>query len=364
MDGKSNYLSCDIFCKVIDNFGDAGFSLRLASQLAAITQWRISLYIDDHELVRKLAPVTSMNASGFKIAHSNFASFDNQQVVIETFGCGFPGDYQDKLIECENWPIWIDVHYLSAEKWTDELHLGGSPHPRNGKPRYIYFPGFSDRTGGLIFKDVKAYVTDQEIRDRNLRIAREINVDLDRTNNELLVLLFCYPTSPIDSLIDGLKLSGRRVRILAAAGVDIGERPHDGNVSVHEIPFVSQETFDDLLSVCDWNFVRGEDSFVRAQWQANLFIWQAYRQNEDHHRVKIDAFLDRYLEGMEQPVRNAVRELTLAWNGFLPLTNACVKSVLDFHAVIVDHNKMWSAKLKRNGDLGTKLVEFILSKLQ
>jgi hypothetical protein len=35
-----------------------------------------------------------------------------------------------------------------------------------------------------------------------------------------------------------------------------------------------------LLWLCDLNFVRGEDSFVRAQWAARPLVWQIYPQQE------------------------------------------------------------------------------------
>ena len=44
------------------------------------------------------------------------------------------------------------------------------------------------------------------------------------------------------------------------------------------VPFVAQDDYDRLLWACDLNFVRGEDSFVRAQWAARPLIWQRIRK--------------------------------------------------------------------------------------
>jgi hypothetical protein len=68
------------------------------------------------------------------------------------------------------------------------------------------------------------------------------------------------------------------------------------------LPFLPQVRYDELLWACDLNFVRGEDSFVRAQWAAKPFVWQIYPQAEDAHRVKLDAFLARHPAGAAAPV--------------------------------------------------------------
>jgi hypothetical protein len=47
-----------------------------------------------------------------------------------------------------------------------------------------------------------------------------------------------------------------------------GESHQRGNLTMQCIPFVRQEHYDELLWACDINFVRGEDSFVRAHWAA------------------------------------------------------------------------------------------------
>jgi uncharacterized repeat protein (TIGR03837 family) len=63
---------------------------------------------------------------------------------------------------------------------------------------------------------------------------------------------------------------------------------------LHVIPFIAQDDHDKLLWSCDINFVRGEDSSVRAQWAARPFVWHLYPQSEQAHLAKLRAFTDRY----------------------------------------------------------------------
>jgi len=68
-----------------------------------------------------------------------------------------------------------------------------------------------------------------------------------------------------------------------------------GDVLLRRIPFLPQLRYDELLWSCDLNLVRGEDSFVRAQWAARPFVWHIYAQAESAHHRKLESFLDRYV---------------------------------------------------------------------
>jgi uncharacterized repeat protein (TIGR03837 family) len=81
------------------------------------------------------------------------------------------------------------------------------------------------------------------------------------------------------------------------------------------LPWLSQPDYDRLLWSCDLNFVRGEDSFVRAQWAGVPFVWQIYPQHDGVHAAKLDAFLDRMLDGAGLAAATALRRLWRAWNG-------------------------------------------------
>jgi uncharacterized repeat protein (TIGR03837 family) len=70
-----------------------------------------------------------------------------------------------------------------------------------------------------------------------------------------------------------------------------GSLVSQGSLHVLVIPFMAQDDYDELLSLSDFNCVRGEDSFVRAQWAARPLLWHIYAQQEQIHLQKLDAFL-------------------------------------------------------------------------
>jgi uncharacterized repeat protein (TIGR03837 family) len=64
-----------------------------------------------------------------------------------------------------------------------------------------------------------------------------------------------------------------------------------------------------MLWACDLNFVRGEDSLVRALWAGQPFIWHIYPQDDNAHHAKLEAFLD----WMQAP--EGLRQAHRLWNG-------------------------------------------------
>jgi uncharacterized repeat protein (TIGR03837 family) len=81
------------------------------------------------------------------------------------------------------------------------------------------------------------------------------------------------------------------------------------------MPPLAQADFDRLLWSCDLNFVRGEDSLVRAFWAGAPWVWQAYRQQDGAPRAKIEALLDLFLADAPPALARRLRRLFAAWNG-------------------------------------------------
>jgi uncharacterized repeat protein (TIGR03837 family) len=123
------------------------------------------------------------------------------------------------------------------------------------------------------------------------------------------------------------------------------------------LPFVAQPNYDKLLWACDLNFVRGEDSFVRAQWAGKPFIWHIYPQDEDLHHKKLRAFLQRYSADID-----SLNAFSLHWNG------AGNEKQGDWPALwaryradmpgITDRSADWQRRMLANGDLAANLLRF------
>src|SRR5690606_20426841 len=105
--------------------------------------------------------------------------------------------------------------------------------------------------------------------------------------DELRVSLFCYDNPALPRLLDiwssgpqsvtclvpESRAAAQIARFFGAAAAQPGDRFERGALAVQILPFSDQPGYDRLLWACDFNFVRGEDSFVRAQWAARPLVW-------------------------------------------------------------------------------------------
>jgi uncharacterized repeat protein (TIGR03837 family) len=123
-----------------------------------------------------------------------------------------------------------------------------------------------------------------------------------------------------------------------------------------------QPQYDKLLACCDINFVRGEDSVIRAHWAGKPFIWQIYRQEQQAHLVKLQAFLDKYLRHATDDQKNAIEKLHMAWNMEQDIA-AEFALFSNFSEQIQMHTKNWQEYLIQQQDLASNLVRFAENKL-
>jgi uncharacterized repeat protein (TIGR03837 family) len=126
---------------------------------------------------------------------------------------------------------------------------------------------------------------------------------------------------------------------------------------------LDQDAYDRLLWACDCNFVRGEDSFVRAQWALRPMVWQAYRQDDAAHWPKIEAFLARYTAGLPAGAAVALAAFWRAWNRGEALAEtwpAFWRHAAELNA----HARSWATGLEEIGDLASNLAKFCSEKSQ
>jgi uncharacterized repeat protein (TIGR03837 family) len=252
-------------------------------------------------------------------------------VVVDAFGGGAPDAYVEAMARRESPPLWFVLEYLSAEAWVDDSHGLPSPHPRLPLLRRFWFPGFSARTGGLLREPGLLAARDAFRADAAAREAlwRSVGVPAPAAD-ELRLTLFCYPNPCLPALFAAWAAAPHPVSCLVPAGVAAGALdawtggrvPRVGGgghrrdaLTLHAVPFLPQDDYDRLLWAADVNFVRGEDSFVRAQWAGRPFVWQAYPQEGGAHFAKVDAFLDRYAPRFGPGAAAAIRSMFRVWNG-------------------------------------------------
>jgi len=371
----------DIFCRVVDNYGDIGVAWRLARMLAAEHALEVRLWLDDLAALARIWPGVATNVRAQRVSGvelqawvAPFPAAAPADVVIEMFQCEIPVAYVLAMAARPSPPCWINLDYLSAERWVADCHRLPSPHPRLPLTKYFYFPGFDPATGGLLREQGLDAARIAFLRDPRVlqRYWARHGLDVPQ-GDELRVSIFCYPGAPVAELFDHWSKGRTRITALMPEGAaaervraTLGpiDAPHGwttrGQARLKVVPFTDQVEFDHLLWACDINFVRGEDSFVRAQWAQRPFVWNIYPQDENTHWIKLHAFLDRYTAGMDPVLANAIRRFWRVWNGMAScaeLREAWGAYLLHREA-IARHTTRWAEQLADQGELAAGLVKF------
>ncbi|WP_018610728.1 elongation factor P maturation arginine rhamnosyltransferase EarP [Uliginosibacterium gangwonense] len=371
---------CDIFCKVIDNYGDIGVCWRLARQLAGEHGLAVRLWVDDLASFQRLAPAIDPQRGEQMLAGVSVCPWDVRtavaqpaEIVIEAFACDPPDAYIAAMAALPRKPAWINLEYLSAEDWVEGCHAMPSPHPRLPLTRHFFFPGFTPRTGGLLreaalLPRLQAFRADAQAQ---AGFWRKLGVPSPATE-ALKVSLFAYENAAVGDLLTAWSQGDREIfcalpegRILPqvrawAQGLPSGAGGpvwHSGRLTVAVLPFMPQDDYDLLLAACDLNFVRGEDSFVRAQWAAHPFVWHIYQQEDAAHLPKLAAFLGHYTRRMDEASRQALDAFWQAWEG----GQGAAQAWPDLLAALPDLQaaaEAWQKYLEENGDLAAKLLIF------
>jgi uncharacterized repeat protein (TIGR03837 family) len=218
--------------------------------------------------------------------------------------------------------------------------------PGRGLTKWFFYPGFSPATGGLIREPGLL-----EARRRFQRQDWLQGHGIAARPGERLFSLFSYDTRALPALLEAL--SDAPVLLLMPSGVQIDLPDLPARVRTQRLPYLPQPEYDRLLWSCDLNLVRGEDSFVRALWAGQPFIWQIYPQTDAAHAVKLDAFLERFLAGMPAPDAERLHGLWAGWNHLAPLNHQTPS-----WALWSEHCTRWRDHLAAQPDLTTQLLGF------
>lgn len=329
----------DLFCRVIDNHGDLGVCWRLARDLAARGH-EVRLWIDDASALAWMAPQRPA-AIAVRTWPDGDVDVQPGDVVIEAFGCELPPGFVARMAARQSAPQWINLEYLSAEGYVERSHGLASPQfsgPGTGLTKRFFYPGFTPRTGGLLREP--GLLQSALTFDGPGWLARH---GWAPRPEERVVSLFAYANARLPALLD--ELATQPTLLLACPGPlqpQIAERP---GLRVTALPYLPQDDYDRLLWACDLNFVRGEDSFVRAQWAAKPFVWQIYPQDDGAHAAKLEAFI----VAARLPTRWAA--FWRGWNGLAPLPALLVPDA--------GHALDWRAHLAQQPDLVSQLFGFL-----
>ena len=311
--------SIDIFCEIIDNFGDIGVVYRISKELKKIFQnVRIRIVLNRLEefkaINKKVKDTDYQEIDGLicvteKYVKENIETFGVSDVFIEAFGCNVPEEYVKQAKE--NSKLWINLEYLSGEKWIEDFHLCESLIDSKTLKKIFFMPGFNEKSGGVIIDSgflermkfgkenrdeiFKKYFKDFDLKDKFIGTV----FSYEKNFENLLETLKNYEKETV-LLLMGEKTQKSFSEILKKnLTEDYGNIVKYGKITMIYSDFFSQEEYEEIISASDFNFTRGEDSFVRGIILGKPFMWHIYLQEEKAHMDKIKAFTERFKESVE-----------------------------------------------------------------
>ena len=339
--------SIDIFCQVIDNYGDVGVAYRLAREFKRVYPNKklrfVINQIEELNLIRKSENIEV-------ILYKDISKIENSaDLIIESFGCEIPKEYMDKALKKSK--LIINLEYFSAEKWVDDFHLQESFLGGNLK-KYFFIPGLSEKSGGILL--------DNEFLERKKKVEANKEYYLEKfeikDKSDLIGSVFSYEKN-FDSLIEELKKLDKKIILLI-----LSEKTQknfikyfdNGNnydkIKFVKLPFFTYDKYEELLALCDFNLVRGEDSFVRALLLGKPFLWHIYPQDENTHIKKLESFLEKYCSNNKE-----LKQTFINYNINKDDFSYFFKNFKE----IEKYNKNYANYLIKNCNLMEKLINFI-----
>lgn len=315
---KKNLIKCfsmeiTVLCKVVDNFGDIGVVFRLCRALSELKKnLEIRLVVSNLDSFAKISKgidstKTFQEFRGWKVFDWNDNALCKKEFsknppefILECFQCGRPEWLEELLFSPQfNLNVQIvNVEYLTAESWADDFHLLKSG-TRSAKIKKINFmPGFTKKTGGLILdKNFMCCLSEKKFALNLVKQNLDKKILSEDFSDSFKILIFSYPKN-FDFLASAIKEFSffKKIIVFVASGAGADS----AKISLKKfkvdfvcLPFMQQEVWDAFLSLMDFSFVRGEDSFSRCCLFGNPFIWNIYPQEEEFHIVKLNAFLQK-----------------------------------------------------------------------
>lgn len=401
-------LDITILCRVVDNYGDIGFVYRLArelSSLSSIEKTQIRLIVSDLKSFNAMAlppgistSLAVQNYNGWKVIDWNACAegkceFTEQppKIILECFQCGRPEWLDEILFSAQTTQTVqiVNVEYLTAEDWADDFHLLKSGTRSALVKKINFMPGFTKKTGGLVLdKHFVSCVYSKTVALECLKkYASKKTVALIEDTNLFRVIAFSYERNfenEARALSEFAKNSGRKVQVLLAPG--LGNAPFKKaaaaflNISVYDLEYLPQLAWDALLTLADFSFIRGEDSFSRACLSGIPFVWHAYPQEEEFQLVKVDAVLKRMEPFFSAGDMSLVKNVWLSYNrkpsvkmcdeackvynectdaGYIPLLR-----IFENYGGIKKSFGMFAQSLFANGNLAKNLLAFLQNSVQ
>ena len=347
------YQLIDVFCDVIDNFGDAGVCLRLCRDFSK-KNFEVRLFCNNVNILNKITNSEDESNRFLSLFpwSEKMHNYEPSEVIIQAFSVRLSEEIIKKIKQKKS--LVVNLEYLTAEKFAENCHK--LPSYSDGIESYFFFPGFTKKTGGVVIEE---------------NLLKKIKSKKNNFNNQ--ITLFSYENNKVKTVITLLNKKNFILNIFDGKGLNnfnnlfklnlkAGDSLKLNNLEIKVLPMVSQDEYDSYLINSGLNLVRGEDSIVRAMLTGNPFLWHIYPQKENAHETKINALFDRMSEiCSDKEAVEKLRQITLSYNGFSDYLDNV--DLIDFYDNWKKLSEEWADHLISLGSLTDNLIIFLKTKV-
>lgn len=366
-----------VLCKVIDNYGDIGVAHRLCMELLGLLGKEYSIRLVTNSLTAYHAIIPEVRLIPYQIVNGiTVLDWDDNEmclrecalhpigIILQCFQCGYPKWLEDMLFstdgaeKAESKNIFdarhevtvIDIDYLTAESWADDFHKMKLLTRSSFVHKYLFMPGFTASTGGLLLKGRTPLPP--------------CPYSMPSNPYPLHILVFGYSrdyTPLVRALSRVCNMFPIKVYVASGAGqkafLDAHKTLSAKSYPLIPIPFLRQDEWDKMLMSVDIAFVRGEDSLAGAALAGIPYVWEAYKQEGGAQIKKASALLERMKPYFTDGQYDLLHSLWMLWNG--GEGEDLLYEFILRHKELKTPFARYADSLVRNGDLAENLVKYI-----
>lgn len=268
----------DFYVDVIDNFWDLGFAINLIFiMLKNDSKLEIRLFSNDEKLYKNMVKNNIFIKNIVYFDLKEIYKFEPNNLIFNFFDRKIDFDF----LKSKNYEIkLINFSYFLMHKWVETLHL---TNYRDKNIEITHFvPSLLKNTWWvLINRELNIYSKNDLISF----FKDKYNLSIDINIETKFVSVFVY-FDTLNEILDSFDDDKITYFIFWYPNIKIE------NKNIIIMPFLELTDYNNFLSICDINFVRGENSLISSILSWKPTLWDIYKEKNNAHIEKIDDFID------------------------------------------------------------------------
>lgn len=279
----------DIYCDIIDNYGDIAFAIKLINTYSFQKK-------DSHfRIFSNNREVYDMFSASLRVeAHvSYFDIWEIPHLLPNSHICNlFERQIDYNFLESFEFPIHLtNFSYFSLEPYSSTSTPGIQViHGRTNTHKNLTVEDFA-----VSLLDGTGWVFSEKYFMEEIYFQEYFINKYKLPKNKKWISVFCYRETEWELKEKNFFEAFSSEYIFLSFGMQ-----NLWQKNSLQLPFLSMQEYYSLLQHCEANIVRGENSLIPALESKKAFYWDIYKESNGAHTQKIEDF-SQYLETQKYP---------------------------------------------------------------